>query len=56
MKHLIEFPLEDGDVILVEVDEPEPQGGVMHAARPGEIFAQLKKAGLGKSPAIAEVP
>ena len=40
MKHLIEFPLEDGGAILVEVDEPEPQGGVMRAARPGEIVAK----------------
>ena len=40
MKHLIEFPLEDGDVIVVEVDEPEPKGGVMRAARPGEIVVK----------------
>lgn len=37
MKHLIEFPLENGNSILVEVDEPAPEGGVVRAARPGEI-------------------
>ena len=26
MKHLVEFPLEDGSSILVEVDEPEQEG------------------------------
>ena len=40
MKQLIEFPLEDGGTILVEVDEPEPEGGVVRAARPGEIVAR----------------
>ena len=39
MKHLIEFPLEDGGSIVVEVDEPAPEGGVVRAARPGEIAA-----------------
>lgn len=38
MKRLIEFPLEDGSTILVEVDEPEPTGGVERVARPGEVF------------------
>lgn len=40
MKRLIEFPLEDGGSIVVEVDEPEPEGGVVRAARPGEIAAK----------------
>jgi len=35
MKRLIEFPLEDGGAIVVEVDEPEPPGGVVRAARLG---------------------
>jgi hypothetical protein len=40
VKRLIEFPLEDGGSIVVEVDEPEPEGGVVRAARPGEIAAK----------------
>jgi hypothetical protein len=36
MKRLVEFPLEGGNSILVEVDEPEAEG-VVRAARPGEI-------------------
>ena len=42
MKQLIEFPLEDGGSILVQVDEPTPEGGVVKAARPGEV---MKRAG-----------
>ena len=40
MKRLIEFPLEEGGSIVVEVDEPVPEGGVVRAARPGEIAAK----------------
>ena len=40
MKHLIEFPLEDGETIVVEVEEPEGEGGIVRAARPGEIAAK----------------
>jgi hypothetical protein len=36
VKRLIEFPLDDGSSILVEVDEPETEGTV-RAARPGEV-------------------
>ena len=36
MKRLVEFPLEGGSSILVEVDEPQAEG-VVRAARPGEI-------------------
>ena len=38
MKRLIEFPLQDGSSILVEVDEPETPGNVVRAARPGEVM------------------
>jgi len=42
MKRLIEFPLEDGGSILVEVDELE--GGVVRAAtRPGEVVEKAKQ-------------
>lgn len=38
MKTLIEFPTEDGKVVIVEVDEGIE--GDMRAARPGEITAR----------------
>ena len=40
MKQLIEFPLEEGGSVVIEVEEPEPEGGVVRAARPGEIAAK----------------
>ena len=43
LKHLIEFPLENGGSIIVEVDEPESEGGVVRAARPGEIAAKASE-------------
>jgi hypothetical protein len=42
MKRLIEFPLEEGGSIVVEVDEPAPEGGVVRAARsPGEVAEKV---------------
>ena len=43
MRQLVEFPLEEGGVIVVEVDEPEPEGGLVKAARPGEVVAKAKE-------------
>ncbi len=43
MKRMIEFPLEDGSTILVEVDEPEPQDGIVQAARPDEVFQKAQQ-------------
>ncbi|MFQ6015374.1 MAG: CU044_2847 family protein [Anaerolineae bacterium] len=40
MKRLIEFPLDEGGSIVVEVDEPVPEGRVTRAVRPGEIAAK----------------
>jgi hypothetical protein len=40
MKRLIEFDLQDGGVIVVEVDEPEPEGGFELTARPGGIVTR----------------
>ncbi len=41
MKRLVEFPLERGGSILVEVDVGESEeGGIVPAARPGEIAAK----------------
>jgi hypothetical protein len=37
MKRLMEFPLEDGTSVVVEVDEPVPEEGLVQAARPGEV-------------------
>src|SRR6266566_3385114 len=36
MKHLVEFPLEEGGSIVVEVDEPET-GGTVRAGREDKI-------------------
>ena len=40
-KHLVEFPLEDGSSIVVEVDEPE--GGTVRVARPGDIAEKAQQ-------------
>ena len=42
MKRLIEFPLQDGSSMIVEVDEPMSEG-VVKAARPGEVVARAKE-------------
>jgi hypothetical protein len=38
MKRLVEFPLEDGSTILVEVDEPGMGGGTLRSGRAGEMI------------------
>lgn len=43
MKRLIEFPLQDGGSMIVEVDEPMPESGAYRAARPGEVVAKAKE-------------
>jgi hypothetical protein len=40
MKQLVEFPVEGGGTVVVEVDEPESEGGIVRAGRPGEIIAR----------------
>ncbi len=48
MRRLVEFPLQEGGTLLVEVDEPEgyagttTRGGVVKAARPGEIATRAQ--------------
>lgn len=37
MKHLVEFPLEDGSTVLVESDEPESRGPVVRGVGLHEI-------------------
>ena len=41
MKRLVEFPLEDGTTIIVEVDEPETEG-VVRAGRADEIVKKVQ--------------
>ena len=43
MKRLIEFDLEDGGSILVQVEEPEPAGGVVRAGRTYEVIAKAEQ-------------
>ena len=43
MKRLIEFGVEDGEIVVVEVEEPEPEGGLVRAARPGEVAERAKQ-------------
>jgi hypothetical protein len=55
MKRLIEFPMEDGTALVIEVDEPG-EDGVVRAARPGEITeraGQTFEAALDKVKLIA---
>lgn len=42
MKHLVEFPLEDGTTILVEVDDSET-GSVVRSGRVGDAIAKSQK-------------
>ena len=42
LKHLVEFPLEGGGSVVVELDEAELTGTV-RAARPGEIVAKANQ-------------
>ena len=42
MKRLIEFPLEDGDLILVEVDVDEEVGGLVSTASDGRNDVPVK--------------
>lgn len=42
MKHLVEFPLEDGTTILVEVDDPET-GSVIRSGRVGDAVTKSQK-------------
>lgn len=43
MKRLIEFPLEGGGVILVEVDGAEPTGSRVRGASPAEIAEKARQ-------------
>lgn len=43
MKKLVEFPLEAGGSIIVEVDARRDEEGMIEAARPGEIVQKASK-------------
>lgn len=43
MKHLIEFPLQDGTTIIIEVESLESESGMIEAASPGEIVKKAKQ-------------
>ena len=43
MKRLVEFPLEDGSTILVEVDEPEGPGGAVQVRRDSKTVEKAKQ-------------
>jgi hypothetical protein len=40
MKQLVEYPLDGGGTIFVEVDVPESEAGLVRAARPGEVASR----------------
>ncbi len=42
MKRIVEFALEDGDCMLVEIDEPE-QGGLVKASRAEGVIAKAQQ-------------
>src|SRR5260370_24448776 len=43
MKHFVEFKMEDGSAIIVEVDEPETGGTTRASRRPGEIAEEARE-------------
>lgn len=43
MKRYVEFPLEDGSSIVVEVDEAESDYGTMEVGRPSEVAEKAKQ-------------
>lgn len=42
MKRLVEFPLEDGTTMLVEIEEPE-HGGLVKASRSGDAITKAQQ-------------
>jgi hypothetical protein len=44
MKQLVAFPLKDGSMLFVEVEEPEAVSGITRAGRrPGEVFTKAEE-------------
>jgi Trypsin-co-occurring domain 1 len=51
VKRLVEFSQDNGTSLVVEIDEPVPDGGLVRAARPGEVAekaSQTFEAALSK--------
>jgi len=42
MKRLVQFPLEDGNTVLIEVNEPDT-GGITRAARSDEVIQRAAR-------------
>jgi|SRR5262245_12948672 len=59
MKRLVEYPLEDGGIIMVEVDDIEVRGGPARRGHPSEVAekaTQTFETALGKiRPAAVEI-
>ncbi len=56
MKYLVEFPMESGDTILVEIEGEEPEG-MVEAAAPGEVIRNVQQTfeeALGKIRPVAQ--
>lgn len=43
MKRLVEFPLQDGGVVVVEIDKPETKGGPVRGLGGGEVMDRAKQ-------------
>jgi hypothetical protein len=43
MKRLVEFPLEGGSAVVVEVEEPTPTSGTVRGLRAGELTEKAKE-------------
>ena len=43
MKHLVEFPLEEGGSIVVEVDEPVLEDDIVLASKRGEVASKASQ-------------
>lgn len=43
MNRVIEFPLEGGGTFLVEVDQPQPEGGLQRAGAAGEVVERAEQ-------------
>jgi hypothetical protein len=52
MKRLVEFPMEDGTILLVEVDEPGYGGNTLRSMKPGDM---IERAGMTYEQAIGRI-
>jgi hypothetical protein len=52
MKRLVEFPMDDGTTILVEVDEPGYAGSTLRSMKPGDM---IERAGMTYEQAIGRI-